>query len=144
MQIVSGPFGVTEARYGSELMAAYDDIVATLKAINAPDAPFSPSPEACHYCGAKLICQALNNRVVGPLSKLQMSALPEGGDRAAKLLDEVEIMAGLLKEIKAFYAGKFDDPTYSIPGYAMKPGAIVREVTDWDAARSRLAEFLPD
>ena len=98
VQIVSGPYGVTEARYGlAELSAAYGEIVETLKAINAPDAPFSPSPEACHYCGAKLICQALKDTVVGPLAKLQMSALPEGGNRAAKLLEEVEIMASLLK-----------------------------------------------
>ena len=145
VQIVSGPFGITEARYDvPRLMAAYDDIVATLRKINAPDAPFSPSPEACKFCGAKLICQAVKDLVVKPLSRLQMSALPEGGERAAKLLDEVEIMAGLLKEIKKFYAAKFEeDPAYSIPGYAMVPGNTIREVIDWDVARSRLAEFLP-
>ena len=145
VQIVSGPFGILEARYSlSELSAAYEDIVKTLRAINAPDAPFSPSPEACKFCGAKLICQALQDTVVGPLTKLQMSALPTDGPRAAKLLDEVEIMAGLLKEIKKFYAAKFEeDPTYTIPGYQMVPGAAVRSVTDWDAARSRLSEFLP-
>jgi hypothetical protein len=144
VQLVSGPYGVTEARYSlAELSAAYEDIVRTLKAITAPDAPFSPSPEACKFCGAKLICQALKDTVVGPLAKLQMSALPEGGDRAAKLLDEVEIMAGLLKEIKKFYAAKFEDPTYTIPGYQMVPGNTIREVTDWETARSRLSEFLP-
>jgi hypothetical protein len=144
VQIVSGPFGITEARYSlAELSAAYEDIVKTLRAINAPDAPFNPSPEACKFCGAKLICQAIKDQVVKPLTKLQMSALPLDGPRAAKLLDEVEIMAGLLKEIKKFYAAQFEDPAYSIPGYAMVPGALVREVVDWDAARSRLAEFLP-
>jgi hypothetical protein len=144
VQIVSGPYGITEARYGlAELSAAYEDIVKTLRAINAPDAPFNPSPEACKFCGAKLICQAVKDQIVKPLTKLQMSALPADGPRAAKLLDEVEIMAGLLKEIKKFYAAKFEDPAYSIPGYQMVPGATVREVTDWDIARSRLAEFLP-
>jgi hypothetical protein len=144
VQIVSGPYGVTEARYSlAELSAAYEDIVKTLRAINAPDAPFSPSPEACRYCSALTICQAVKDQIVKPLTKLQMSALPADGPRAAKLLDEVEIMASLLKEIKKFYAAKFEDPTYTIPGYAMSPGACVREVTDWDAARSRLSEFLP-
>ena len=144
VQLVSGPYGITEARYSlAELSAAYEEIVRTLRAINAPDAPFSPSPEACRFCGAKLICQAIKDTVVGPLTKLQMSALPADGPRAAKLLDEVEIMAGLLKEIKKFYAAKFEDPTYTIPGYQMVPGATVREVTDWDTARSRLSEFLP-
>ena len=144
VQIVSGPYGITEAHYSiAQLSAAYEEIVRTLRAINAPDAPFSPSPEACKFCGAKLICQAVKDLVVKPLTKLQMSALPADGPRAAKLLDEVEIMASLLKEIKKFYAAKFEDPTYTIPGYAMVPGATVREVTDWDVARSRLGEFLP-
>ena len=143
VQIVSGPFGITEARYDvPRLMAAYDDIVATLRKINAPDAPLTPSPEACKFCGAKLICQAVKDTIVKPLTKVQLSALPVDGPRAAKLLDEVEIMAGLLKEIKKFYAAKFEDPTYTIPGYAMVPGNLIREVTDWDAARARLAEYL--
>ena len=169
VQIVSGPFGITEARYDvPRLMAAYDDIVATLRKINAPDAPFSPSPEACKFCGAKLICQAVKDQIVRPLTRLQISALPqdpprvaklldeveffeeklnnlpENGVRAAKLLDAVEIMAGLLKEIKKFYAAKFEDPTYTIPGYAMVPGATVREVTDWHAARQRLEKFIDE
>jgi Protein of unknown function (DUF2800) len=145
VQIISGPYGVTEARYSlGELSAAYEEIVKTLKAINAPDAPFSPSPEACKHCGAKLICQALKDTVIGPLTRLQMSALPADGPRAAKLLDEVEILAGLLKEIKKFYAGKFEDPTYTIPGYAMAPGATVREVTNWHVARKRLEEFIDE
>ena len=143
VQIVSGPFGVTEARYDiPRLMAAYDDVVATLRAINAPDAPLNPSPEACKFCGAKLICQALKDSVVRPMTRLQVSALPAGGERAAKLLDEVEILAGLLKEIRKFYATKFADPTYTIPGYQMVPGATVREVVDWDTARTRLGEYL--
>ena len=167
VQIVSGPFGITEARYDvPKLMAAYDDIVATLRKINAPDAPLNPSPEACKFCGAKLICQAVKDQIVRPLTRLQISALPEDPSRAAKLLDEVEffeeklnnlpengvraaklldaveIMADLLKEIKKFYAAKFKDPTYTIPGYAMVPGNTIREVTDWDAARARLAEYL--
>jgi hypothetical protein len=145
VQIISGPYGVTEARYSlGELSAAYEEIVKTLKAINAPDAPFSPSPEACKHCGAKLICQALKDTVIGPLTRLQMSALPADGPRAAKLLDEVEILAGLLKEIKKFYATKFEDPTYTIPGYAMAPGAAVREVTNWHVARKRLEEFIDE
>ena len=143
IQLISGPFGVFEARFGvPELMVAYDDILSTLKAINAPDAPLVPGVAQCHYCPAINICQAVKDEIVRPMTKLQLSALPTGGERAAKLLDEVEILAGLLKEIKKFYAAKFEDPTYTIPGYQMVPGATVREVVDWDAARARLAEYL--
>ena len=75
------------------------------------------------------------------MTKLQLSALPAGGE-GSETLDEVEILAGLLKEIKKFYAAKFEDPTYTIPGYRWSPGDILREVTDWDAARARLGEYL--
>ena len=143
-QIVSGPFGISEFRYDLQALGkAYNQIVDVLEAINAEDAPLAPGVEQCRHCGAKLICQAVKDTVVRPLTKLQMSALPADGPQAAKLLDEVEIMASLLKEIKKFYAGKFEDPTYTIPGYQMVPGATVREVTDWETARSRLSEFLP-
>ena len=143
VQIVSGPFGITEARFDLKALGEiYSHIIEVLRAINAPDAPLTPSPEACKFCGAKLICQAVKDTIVKPLTKVQLSALPVDGPRAAKLLDEVEIMAGLLKEIKKFYAAKFEDPAYTIPGYAMVPGNTIREVTDWDAARARLAEYL--
>ena len=143
VQIVSGPYGITEARYSlAELSAAYEDIVKTLRAINAPDAPLNPSPEACKFCAAKLICPALQEKVVVPLFKVQVNRLPDGAG-ATWILDQVEMMSGLIKEIKKFYAAKLEDPAYTIPGYAMVPGATVREVTDWDTARSRLSEFLP-
>jgi Protein of unknown function (DUF2800) len=145
VQIVSGPYGVTESRYDlAALGKAYNHILDVLEALNAPDAPLNPSTEACKFCPAVLICQALKDTVVRPLTKLQISALPESGPQAAKLLDEVEVMTGLLKEIKKFYAEKFEDPTYEIPGYRMMPGATVREVTDWHAARQRLEEFIDE
>ena len=54
-QIISGPYGVTEARYSiAELAHAYNEILDTLRSIHAEDAPFNPSPEACQYCPAAL------------------------------------------------------------------------------------------
>src|SRR5260370_41514821 len=105
-------------------MAAYDDVVATLRAINAPDAPLVPGVEQCKHCAAKLICPALQEKVVVPLFKAQINQLPEGGTGATWILDQVEMMSGFIKEIKKFYADKFEDPTYTIPGYAMMPGAV--------------------
>lgn len=144
VQVVSGPFGVTEARYDiAALGAAYEEILVTLRAINSATAPFMPSPEACKWCSAKLICQALKDQVVTPMTKIQISNLPDGGPRAAKLLDEVEILAKLLEEIKAFYKAKLlEDPAYDLPGYALVPGNLVRQVTDWGRAKDRLKEYI--
>jgi hypothetical protein len=142
VQIVSGPFGISEARYTMrELSVAYDDIVATLHRINTEDAAFNPSPEACKHCPAALICQALKN-TIGLVAKVQLSQLPDG-ERAAKLLDEVELIQGHIDEIKAYYAGRLtEDPTYELPGWAMVPGASVREVTDWEKALAKLGGYV--
>jgi RecB family exonuclease len=142
VQIVSGPFGVTEARYDLAALAkAYNEILATLRAIQDPMAPLSPSPEACQHCPAINICQAVKNLIV-PVAKTQVSALPDGV-RGAKLLDEVELLQEHLDSIREHYAQRLTaDPAYDLPGYAMVPGNIRREVTDWEAARQRLGEWL--
>jgi hypothetical protein len=143
VQIVSGPFGITEARYGlQELGLAYGDIHSTIEAINAPSAPLTPGPDQCRYCPAISICQACRN-VAAPLTKCQVSELPDGGQRAAKLLDEVALVRRLCDGIEEFYANKLSaDPSYDLPGYAMVPGNVRREVSSWEAAHVRLSEYL--
>jgi RecB family exonuclease len=142
VQIISGPFGVSEARYDLAALAkAYNEILATLRAIQDPMAPLSPSPEACQYCPAINICQAVKNLIV-PVAKTQVSALPDGA-RGAKLLDEVELLQEHLDSIREHYAQRLiADPAYDLPGYAMVPGNVRREVKDWEAARQRLGEWL--
>ena len=136
VQIVSRSYGVTEAHYSiAQLSQAYLEIVATLQALNDPHAPFNPSPEACRYCPATLICQALKD-TIGPVAKVQYSELPLEPARAAKLLDEVAVIKGHIAEIEKFYFQRLsEDPAFTIPGYALVPGVIRREVTDWHAAR---------
>jgi Protein of unknown function (DUF2800) len=143
VQIISGPYGVTEARYNiAALSAAYEEIVKTLTAINSPNAAFNPSPEACRYCGAKLICQAVKD-TIAPVAREQYSALPVEPERAARLLDEVAVIKGHVAEIEAFYFQKLsEDSAFQIPGYALVPGAVRREVFDWFTARDRLEAYL--
>jgi hypothetical protein len=142
VQIISGPFGVTEARYDLPALAkAYNEILATLRAIQEPMAPLVPGPDQCKWCPAINCCQAVKNLIV-PVAKTQVSALPDGA-RGAKLLDEVELLQEHLDSIREHYAQRLTaDPAYDLPGYAMVPGNIRREVVDWEAARQRLGEWL--
>jgi hypothetical protein len=144
-QIISGPYGVTEARYSiQELAHAYNEILDTLQAIHAESAPFHPSPEACRYCPAALICQALKDTIL-PVARLQYSELPLEPERVSKLLDEVTVIKSHLSEIEKFYFQRLTlDPTFRIPGYALVPGVTRREVTDWHRARKRLEEFIDE
>jgi PD-(D/E)XK nuclease superfamily len=143
VQIISGPFGVTEARYDLRALAeAYNSILATLRAIHVVDAPLKPSPEACQYCPATLICSAVKNLVLPVTTKAQAVELPDG-EEGARFLDEIELAMRYLETAKGWYATKLAlDPTYNLPGYALVPGAVRREVTDWEAARQRLGEWL--
>ena len=105
---------------------------------------FNPSPEACRYCPAKLICQALKDTIL-PVAKAQYSELPLEPSRAAKLLDEVAVIKGHIAEIEKFYFQRLsEDPAFRIPGYALVPGVVRRDVTDWHSARQRLAEFIDE
>ena len=142
VQIISGPYGVTQANYNLEALSqAYREIIATLRAINDPNAGFNPSIAACTYCNANLICAA-TKALVKPLARTQMSALPDG-DRAAKLLDECELLERHITAIRAFYSEQMLAlPSYQIPGWNMVPGPQRREVLDWKSARVRLEEFV--
>lgn len=142
VQIISGPYGVTEKCYSiPELADAYRDILVTLKKINAPHALFAPSDEACRYCPAINICQAVKD-LSGPITRLSYSSLPEGGARAAKLLDEVSLLQNYLDEIRGFYSRRLSEAPDAVPGYSMEAGAPKRAVTDWKLARQKLEEFL--
>jgi hypothetical protein len=143
-QIVSGPYGVTETRYSlPQLAAAYTGILDTLTKLKAAHAPFRPSIEACRYCPAAMICQA-TKELVGPVAKIQYSALPTDPERAGKLLDECALLERHIEAIRKYYADQLNaDPAYQVTGWSMQPGPSRREVTDWRSARNRLEEFVP-
>jgi hypothetical protein len=145
VQIVSGPFGVTEGRYDlPALSEAYTGILDTLEAIQDERAPLVPGVVQCRYCPAILICQAVKD-TIKPLVSLQVSELPAEGERAARLLDEVELLLVHLEEIKAWYKGRMaQEPTLKIPGYGLVPGNEVRSIIDWPKAREILRKYIPD
>ena len=143
VQIISGPFGITEARYDvAALGKAYHEIIVTLRALRDPAAPLNPSPEACRYCPAINICQAVKNLIMPVATKTQVSQLPDGA-RGSRLLDEVAVIEEHIETIKAYYAKRLtEDPAFELPGYAMMQGAPRRAVADWVAGRARLEEFI--
>ena len=143
VQIISGPFGVSEARYSvAQLVELYRGIERTLGAIASEDAPLSPAPELCAKCPASNICPAIKALV--PLTaKALVSPLPDGA-RAAKLLDEIAIFEGHFAEIKKYYSQRLEEPAYRIPGYGLVTGSARREISDWRKAKEILVEFLSE
>ena len=57
VQLVTGPWGVMEAEFSyTELAQMYEEITGTLLDLQNPVARLNPSPEACGFCPAILIC----------------------------------------------------------------------------------------
>ena len=140
VQIVSGPFGVSEARYSvADLVELYKAMEATLEYLKDPDAPLSPAPELCRKCPAKLVCPAIKALVV-PVSRHIVGPLPEG-ERAAKLLDEITVLEGHFSEIRKYYSQKLAEGG-RVPGYSLVAGPARREISDWKGAKERLAKWL--
>jgi hypothetical protein len=142
-QIVSAQFGVTEARYDiAKLSSAYNEILVTLERIHDERAELVPGVVQCKRCRALNICQAVKDRIK-PVALTQVSELPDDAERAGRLLDEVALLQEHLEEIQHYYKGRMSlDPTYKIAGYAMVPGSMRREVSDWDRAWSRLEPYI--
>jgi hypothetical protein len=146
VMIISGPYGVTEARYNLETLSqAYREIVATLRAIKDPHAAFSPSVAACRYCPASVICKAVKEIVARTpaLARDGGEALPDG-EAATDLLNGIVVLERRIEQIKAYYSERMSsDPAYQIPGWSMQPGPRKRELANALAARHRLEEFVP-
>ena len=137
VQIVSGPYGVTEAHYDIKAIAhAYDEVIETLARINDEHAVFTPGPEQCRYCPAAMICEA------SLPAATKYTPLPDG-KLATQVLDECEVLERRIEEIRAYYKERMEnDSNYSVPEYGLAPGPQRRVVEDWKRARARLEEFI--
>lgn len=142
-QLVTGPFGILEARYDVyQLGEAYASVVETLKRINDSDPVPQPGREQCRYCPAINICPAIEAMQTPVAQQCQAVKLPERED-AAPLLNSIEILERQIKAVKEYYTEAMKaDPTYQIPGWALVPGPQRREVKDWRGARARLAQVI--
>jgi uncharacterized protein DUF2800 len=145
VQIISNAFGVSEHRFTvSDLSEAYQDVLKTLRAINEPQPEFHPSFEACKYCPGVNICQATKDLILPTVRTVEHSPLPDVPERAAKLLDEVELLCRHLEQVKQYFTRKLkDEPDYKIPGWQLASGPPKRTVTDWSAARAKLEQYIP-
>ncbi len=146
-QFVTAQFGVLETEINYERLAKiYEDVTGTLSAIIDMRAPLSPHPDVCGKCPAQLICQAVKNQI-GPMTRLQISALPLEPKKAAALLDAVSILYPHLDAIWEFYQANMEkEPAFlnamNKQGYDIRPGNERREFTDIARARAILSEFI--
>ena len=134
--------GTTIAEYSEqELEAATSEILAIVSASLEPNAPRTPSPDACKWCRAKSICpevqathkelQVISGAVVNKLTNEELVAIDNKAEVVEDFIEEIR------KEIKSrLLSGQ------QITGRKLGKGRITRNVTDTTAAISALSNIL--
>jgi len=134
--------GTTIAEYNEEeLEAATSEVLGIVSALLEPDAPRTPSPDACKWCRAKSICpevqathkelQVISGAVVNKLTNEELVAIDNKAEVVEDFIEEIR------KEIKSrLLSGQ------QIAGRKLGKGRITRNVTDTTAAISALSNIL--
>jgi CRISPR/Cas system-associated exonuclease Cas4 (RecB family) len=135
--------GTTIAEYNQqELAAAEKEIVGIVNASLEPNAPRTPSPDACKWCRAKAICpevrathneiQIISGAIVNRLTNEELVAIDDKAEIVEDFIEEIR------KEIKSrLLSGQ------QIAGRKLGKGRITRNVTDTPAAILALSNILP-
>lgn len=142
-QIVSKD-GISEARFDrAALREIWLDMVTTVKRLHDPQVHYNPSPEACKYCPAAIICPALAAVFTEESLPAHGEKLPDG-EGAAALLNNLSLAEARIAEIRAYYTRKLEaDSSYTIPGWHLAAGSPSREILDWEKAHAILSQVLP-
>lgn len=134
--------GTTIAEYNEgELEEATWEILRIVSESLDPEAPRTPSPDACKWCRAKSICpevqathkelQVISGAVVNKLTNEELVAIDDKAEVVEDFIEEIR------KEIKSrLLSGK------QIAGRKLGKGRITRNVTDTTAAISALSNIL--
>ena len=141
--------GKTTAMYGeADLDQADEQIANAVKASLEPNAPRTPSPDACKWCRAKNVCpeaygnaeaaqtelQILSGTAIATLSNEELASLDSKALIVENFIDDIR------KELKSRLMGGAQ-----ITGLSLTKGRTIRNVTDPTAASSALSDILkPD
>ena len=135
VQPMAHPF--TIAHYDEEdLIAADEQIQAIVEASLAPNAPRTPSPDACKYCRAKAICPeaagVTNELVVSP------SAVPALTNEAiADYLEKADVVEGFIEALREEGKKRLLEGQ-EIAGRKIQAGRTSRSIEDPMAAFEKL------
>ena len=134
--------GTTIAEYTEkELEEATWEIIRIVSESLDPEAPRTPSPDACKWCRAKSICpevqathkelEVISGAVVNKLTNEELVAIDDKAEVVEDFIEEIR------KEIKSrLLSGQ------QIAGRKLGKGRITRNVTDTTAAISALSNIL--
>lgn len=130
---------VTLVEYGlGDIVQSIADVAAVLSACNDPCEP-TPSAEACRYCRARGTCPALHaaeaSLVASEPAHLTLANAAEMWAKAALVQRKLDAITDQIREMvmAEHSAGR------TVPGLTVKDGAMVRQITNAQAAFDALS-----
>lgn len=130
----------------SDLAQAREEIFAIIAEAEKPDAPLNPGEKQCRFCKAKAICPALIDareglKLTAPANKadagLWVSVLTDAA--LSRILPALKPVEWHIEAIRAEARKRLESNPDAIPGWTLKDGKRVREVSDIGTLTNRLA-----
>jgi CRISPR/Cas system-associated exonuclease Cas4 (RecB family) len=132
----------TIAEYDEQALALADAEIAEIVEIAlTPDAPRTPSPDACKYCRAKAICPEAGG-TAKELAAVKQEVIPQlTNDQIADFMEKADIVESFIEALRAEAKQRLKDGQ-EIAGRKLQAGRTSRSIEDLSAAHQTLAGII--
>jgi CRISPR/Cas system-associated exonuclease Cas4 (RecB family) len=140
VQPMAGP--TTIAAYDEiDLRLAREQVVEICRKAYSPNAPRTPSPEACKYCRAKAVCPEAGAKVHEVAKTSPLSILELGDAQLAEYNDAADVAESVIEAIRSETRRRLNAGSL-IRGWELKSGRTTRSVENADEAYGALSSVL--
>jgi CRISPR/Cas system-associated exonuclease Cas4 (RecB family) len=140
VQPLAAPYTIAEYEE-IDLKLADEQIQSIVDAALAPNAPRTPSPDACKYCRAKSICPEAQGQVTA-LAEVKADIIPALTDeQVADFLEKAVVVESFIESLRA-EAKKRLQQGAEIAGWKLSAGRTSRSIEDLQGAHSKLVAVI--
>jgi CRISPR/Cas system-associated exonuclease Cas4 (RecB family) len=117
----------------ADLAHAEAEIVGIMNAVNDPNAPRNPSPDACKYCSAKAVCPEAGG-VARQIVATPVESVPAlSNNDLSDFLEKSQVVEDFIEALRAEAKERLKSGQ-EVPGYKLAAGRTSRSVEAADAA----------
>lgn len=122
----------------AEMMEFAKRFAAAARAALEPDAPLTPSKDACKYCRAAGVCPELKKEMLA-LCKREFSSLYTlSGEEVGQILDQAKMIEGAIRRVRAHAIKLLEIDPNHIPGWKRVQGEKRRRFKNPETAQGQL------
>jgi CRISPR/Cas system-associated exonuclease Cas4 (RecB family) len=140
VQPMAAPYTIAEYEE-IDLKLADEQIQGIVAAALAPNAPRTPSPDACKYCRAKSICPEAQAEATA-LAQVKTDIIPTlTNEQVADFLEKATIVEAFIEHLRSEAKQRLKDGA-EIAGYKLTAGRTSRSIESLQEAHSRLSDII--